>query len=230
MPPFEPPKIYEVESSINNTDTALVFIRGWTTQNLKKPKHQKDWVKKLREAGVMGSIHHLWWDSSDVEGAIDDVFKQKMVWEKAKYRAERSGEQVIELVQKNVHEPKVIFVCHSLGARVLYYSLVNHQHNDKTIRSVLLLGGAIKTDKNWDGVIRNIERKLVNVFSPIDPALIIAKGWSGGKSLVGMKEINHKYGDKQLRKNKIKNIEVNCFHSGYIENLKEKGIHKYLVS
>ena len=59
---MDTPYIKLIEHSQEASQQAIIFIRGYISENL-DVKIEKNWINSVRESGFKGAIYYLWWDS-----------------------------------------------------------------------------------------------------------------------------------------------------------------------
>lgn len=94
-------------------------------------------------------------------------------WHSAMLRAAQAGTQLAESISRT-SEQKFNLVGHSLGCRVIYYTLAAlGTKSHKYINDVILLGGAVGKDdeKGWANAASAIDGTLYNCFSKEDMVL-----------------------------------------------------------
>ncbi|WP_267772557.1 DUF726 domain-containing protein, partial [Vibrio cholerae] len=94
-------------------------------------------------------------------------------WHSAMMRAAQAGAQLAECISRTEGQ-KFNLVGHSLGCRVIFYTLMAlGTKSEKYINDVILLGGAVgKDDKNsWLNALSTIDGRLYNCYSEQDMVL-----------------------------------------------------------
>lgn len=57
------PYLHRLEHSKDNSSEAIIFIRGYMTENSFEKATEDRWRQALRQAGWNGFIYYLWWES-----------------------------------------------------------------------------------------------------------------------------------------------------------------------
>ncbi|MEZ9598795.1 DUF726 domain-containing protein [Vibrio sp. 10N.286.46.A8] len=94
-------------------------------------------------------------------------------WHSAMLRAAQAGAQLAECISRTDNQ-KFNLVGHSLGCRVIFYTLMAlGTKKERYINDVTLLGGAVGKDdsESWQIVLNTIDGKLYNCYSEQDMVL-----------------------------------------------------------
>jgi GTP-binding protein EngB required for normal cell division/uncharacterized protein (DUF697 family) len=166
---MEPPFITQFEPT-KGSDEALIIVRGFRGEGNFRKEIADYWMLSIREIGWRGSVYYLWWDASDPDNFNNILAVPK--WKKSKDRAKRVGTIYFKhLVEKEVPEKSISLIGHSLGARVIYYALKECSSTTQEIKDVILLGGAIRENKDWQYVASNLSGRIFNLYNSKDPVL-----------------------------------------------------------
>ena len=95
-------------------------------------------------------------------------------WWVAMVKAQQTGQVLADLICRTAPEKKYILLGHSLGARVLYFTLQALTARDEAprVQEVHLLGGAVSSDrKSWQGLSRAVSGTINNYYSKNDDVL-----------------------------------------------------------
>jgi hypothetical protein len=166
------PYLVELEPS-RGWSEALIIIRGYRSENNFTWGLKSDWKSLLRDAGWKGSIHYLWWDSTD--NICTD-------WGGVKVRAAIAGREHLSRLVAHLSDKSVTLIGYSLGARVIYYGMQNWSSSTKPLNNTILLGGAIRRTKEWGNSTSKLAGQLINVYNARDPTLLSV--YRGGEFLV----------------------------------------------
>lgn len=154
----------------SDPNQAMVLIYGYTNERLNHPACFTSQLALLTQLGWRGSVHLLWWDSSN-----GDTWQFRVApplhWRKVRQRAERVGIEHIGTVLKPLTGRRISLIAYSLGARVAYYGLLNAP-NQLHFQDLFLFGGAIRHNKpEWPQVIERLRGRLFNLYSDADHVL-----------------------------------------------------------
>jgi hypothetical protein len=121
-----------------------------------------------------------------------------------------------ELAKDNITYSKINMFGHSLGARLICHAIKENPKDakDLKIKDVVLLGGAVSIDENWNDIIQNIDGCIHNFYSSKDFVLILKPDT---EKCVGRYHLN---GDP-INSSKIVNHEVSCLHWQYWDIMPE---------
>ncbi|HLO50824.1 MAG TPA: DUF726 domain-containing protein [Kamptonema sp.] len=150
---------------------ALVLIRGYLSEDSFTAKAEEEWKKAVRQAGWKGSIYHLWWECSS--DSLWNIGRLHWRWEQVKSRAKQVGRNYLSELISPIPEKSVSLIGYSLGVRVIYYGLAYCSECPKIINNTILLGGAVRRNKEWGIRASKLTGKLVNVYNSQDEVLNI---------------------------------------------------------
>jgi len=135
-------------------------------------------------------------------------------WFVALSKAQKTGQLLADLILRADGRARYVLFGHSLGARVLYYTLQALAEADvkrPRIREAHLLGGAVGRDKyDWIGVDSAVEKSIYNYYSKNDDVLRILYqvGTLFMYEPIGL-------GPIETRSKKIRNIDVTNLVGGH---------------
>lgn len=171
-------------------------------------------IKRYGKASVAGLKRSL-----QIIGLFDNPFYQAVL------KAQMTGVLLADIIGRTNTKHKYILCGHSLGARVVFYSLLslasgnNNRNSLNKIKDVHLFGGAVGTEPviEWQNASRAVHGKIYNYYSDNDHVLGLAYKLSMFTS--------NPIGRNKIRKmSRIKNIDVSSHVSGhtkYIENARK---------
>lgn len=165
---MDTPYIKLIEHSQEASQQAIIFIRGYISENL-DIKIEKNWINSVRESGFKGAIYYLWWDSG--KSTLGNYIRVNLRWNQVKQRAKKVGQQYLMSLISNLSEKSISLIGYSLGCRIIYYGLSTSHNHEKSIDNVILLGGAVRRNKNWLTVTNQIKSNLVNIYNSNDKIL-----------------------------------------------------------
>jgi len=137
-------------------------------------------------------------------------------WLVALSKAQKTGQLLAELILRADGRARYVLFGHSLGARVIYYTLqalAEANVKQPRIREVHLLGGAVGRDrKTWKGIDSAVDGRICNYFSKRDDVLRVLYK-------VGTLFISEPIGRGPIESisNKIYNVDVTDYVSGHGE-------------
>jgi hypothetical protein len=152
-----------------SSSEALLVIRGYFTEYDFTNNLEKLWINRIRQAGWKGSIYYLWWESSS--GSLVNRLRLHLRWEQVKGRAEKVGRDYLSNLVSTIPEKSISLISHSLGARVIYYGIESWSNSSKILKSAILLGGAVRRNKDWGIRASMLDGKLINVYNSDDAIL-----------------------------------------------------------
>ncbi|MGF1886314.1 TMCO4 family protein [Photobacterium profundum] len=129
----------------------------------------KQMLVQIAKAGGKGAAAKL--NPLGLLALISDMAKNP--WHSAMFRAAQTGIQLAEAISRTQGQ-KFNLVGHSLGCRVIYYTLVAlGTKQEKYIKDVMLLGGAVGKDdrEGWLKAMSAVEGGLYNCHSNQDGVL-----------------------------------------------------------
>lgn len=214
---MDAPFIQNLESS-KGCEEALIIVRGYRCEESFRGRIREDWVRSIREADWKGSIHYLWWDASDP--AFINNMRSIHRWKKTKDRAERVGKIYFEPLTDSLPSQSISLIGHSLGVRVIFYAVKMWASSKKKINNAVLLGGAVRKNKDWQQVSCNLNGYVFNLYNPKDP--VLKTEYRIGEFLVAP----NLCGLEPIQENlKTKNINV----TNYVENSHSEDDYLYAV-
>lgn len=177
-------------------DHALILIQGYMSEHDTVDEEGK-WATALREAGWTGAIYHLWWDASSIEGALWSGPLIVNHFGKVKSRAKRVGrDHLLGLLALDVQESSVSLLGFSMGARIVYYGLLEARHHNLDIIDAYLMSGALRRDssKKWHKAVEGCQGLLINVHNKSDDVLTrLYKPIAWGQNPCGRKPIKYSH-------------------------------------
>ncbi|MEN9226228.1 MAG: DUF726 domain-containing protein, partial [Thermostichus sp. DRC_bins_24] len=192
---FDEPTLQSIQPKIDQ-DEALIFINGFLTENETKPQDNHPFWRAIRNAGWRGSLYHLWWDASNpisfVMSAAQLGVGLLLHWEAHENKAKTVGLRYAYPILSALPEKKITIIGFSLGARIAYYTMRAWPHDDKRLKDIVLLGGAVRrgASKNWGEHVEKLSGKLVNIYNEEDLVLaFLFRAVSLNRSPCGIKPI-----------------------------------------
>jgi pimeloyl-ACP methyl ester carboxylesterase len=136
-------------------------------------------------------------------------------WHVAMVRAEQTGAMLADLILRTKSPKEFVLFGHSLGARVVYYTLLAlSRHRGKPrVREAHLFGGAVGCDRgSWLGVDKAVSGKIYNYYSNNDRVLyyLYPLGTLFTSSPIGRNPI-------EVRSASIRNVNVSSSVDGHGE-------------
>ena len=171
---MDTPRLKLLESGAKK-DRTLVFVNGYTSQNdLPDDEGFAEWITMIRDAGWRGSIRHLWWDASCTASVL-----KPFNFSKVRRRAVRVGQNYAPALLRKLYEPKITLLGYSLGARIVFETLISIAGTDlaKRLQDAIFLGGALRRDDHhdWPAAADVLRGRLVNVYNGRDSMLYLWK-------------------------------------------------------
>lgn len=151
-----------------SSSEALIVIRGYFCEDNFTTKEQL-WIDRIRKAGWKGSIYHLWWESSS--DSPWNKTRLHLRWDQVKSRAKKVGRDYLFNLVSTIPEKSISLIGYSLGVRVIYYGIQSWSNSSKILKSTILLGGAVRRNKDWGIIASKLDGKLINVYNSDDKAL-----------------------------------------------------------
>jgi hypothetical protein len=137
-------------------------------------------------------------------------------WLVALSKAQKTGQLLADLILRADGRARYVLLGHSLGARVIYYTLqalAEADVREPRIREAHLLGGAVGRDrKSWTGIDSAVSGQICNYYSKNDDMLRVF--YKVG-TLFTSKPVGR--GPIIYRPNKIRNVDVTGFVGGHDE-------------
>ena len=190
----------------DGSEPIVVIINGFLNQN---ETDTSEWEDSLKYIWKNNSWYLVNWESKQLSHYIT---KGELIWTKAKNNTEKVGRILAETLHN--HDRNYILCGHSLGARVIFYTLkhLSSLTDKKIIKEVHLLGGAVTSStKEWQKLLYNIDDSIYNYYSKHDDVLkkVYKLGTFFADEPIGVNKIIH---------HKIINIDTSSRvkgHSGY---------------
>lgn len=151
-----------------SSSEALIVIRGYFCEDNFTTKEQL-WIDRIRKAGWKGSIYHLWWESSS--DSPWNKTRLHLRWDQVKSRAKKVGRDYLFNLVSTIPEKSISLIGYSLGVRVIYYGIQSWSNSSKILKSTILLGGAVRRNKDWGIRASMLDGKLINVYNSDDKVL-----------------------------------------------------------
>jgi len=145
---------------------SIIIINGFLNQN---ETDTSEWEDSLKYIWKENSWYLLNWESKQLS---DYITKGELIWTKAKKNTEKVGRILAEILHN--HDKSYILCGHSLGARVIFYTLkhLSILTDKKIIKEVHLLGGAVTSStKEWQNLLSNVDNGIYNYYSKYDDVL-----------------------------------------------------------
>lgn len=204
---FDVKKLNDIKSN-NKT----VFINGFLQKN---DKYFCDWIKGQNAYNTDYALYGVNWASSSMQSALANVgsgFASKALlslvlqndWHGAMSKAQLVGLMLAKVIVQTKGLGRVNLVGHSLGCRVIYYTLVAlAKESTVYVNDVILLGGAVdcNDDAGWRMALSATSGVIHNCYSAHDGVLKFAYQGSnlGFSRPIGINKINLKIPSKRLR-------------------------------
>lgn len=139
----------------------------------------------------------------------------KNPWHVAMVKSMMTGALLADLLTRTRQRRGFILVGHSLGARVIYYTLQNLSTREGTplIKSAILLGGAVgRTGDGWAAAMNAVSGHIYNCYSDRDDVLryLYSVGTGASSQPVGRGLI-------VPRRKGIRNLEMTSLISGHTQ-------------
>lgn len=190
----------------------IIFIDGFLTQGT---DDITDWERELNILYPNNPFYYVTWESK----RLFDLGKNYILmghygslhtWLITSKKAEKTGFLLANILAKK--DKEYILCGHSLGARVIYYTLNALVAKEKKfINTVHLLGGAIGSDeKNWEIVKTAVINKINNYKSDND--YVLASLYK-----VGMLFMSNPIGRNSINVKGINNIDTSDIVEGHDE-------------
>jgi len=226
---------YELKKVKDGKGESIIFMDGFLNE---ENSNRKEWEKEFKNLYPNNPWYSLTWKSKKLVDfvnighlsshyflrflpmspifhapiAITHIIK---VWKEAKNTAEQTGIHFGDIL-KEIKNEEVILCGHSLGARVIYYALVQISQqkpsiNKTIIKEVHLLGGAISnTYDNWSYASKCVSGTIYNYYSKNDDIL---------KYMYQIVEVNTStpIGRNAINMSGVKNKDVSSRVSGHTE-------------
>jgi len=135
-------------------------------------------------------------------------------WSIAMAKARQTGQLLADLILRADGRRRYTLLGHSLGARVIYYtlqSLAEAQRGQPRVREVHLLGGAVGADADiWENLPKAVNGRIYNYYSKRDSVLqtLYRAGTLFLSEPIGRTAI-------RLQSDKVRNIDVTDFVGGH---------------
>ena len=162
------PYLDRLENSRGNSSKAIIFIRGYLSENNFEEATEDRWKQALRQAGWNGSIYHLWWESG---GDSWKHYRFQLRWEQIKSKAKRVGRDYLNDLVSTIPEKSISLVGYSLGVRIIYYGMESWDSSKKVLKDAILLGGAVARDKSWGSKTSSLAGRVINIYNSEDQTL-----------------------------------------------------------
>ena len=186
------PYLERLENSRGNSSKAIIFIRGYMSDNSFEEATEDRWRQALRQAGWNGSIYHLWWESG---GDNWKRYRLSIRWEQIKSKAKRVGRDYLNDLVSTIPEKSISLIGYSLGVRIIYYGIESWDSSKKVLKDAILLGGAVARDKAWGSKTSSLAGRVINVYNSEDK--ILSREYKIGelhrKSPCGLKPIKEQH-------------------------------------
>ena len=189
---------YKLIKIKDGTGDNIVFMDGFLSE---KSSNRKIWEEELRMLYPSNPWYTLTWKSKKLTDfitmkhilkhgvlrriplPIPPIFHLPLavqhvasVWKEAKNSAEQTGIHLGNIL-KNIQDEQIILCGHSLGAKVIYHTLIQISQQEKTInksiiKEVHLLGGAESNSlDNWNYAKKCLSGNIYNYYSENDDIL-----------------------------------------------------------
>lgn len=166
---MDKPFLVSIESS-QGWSEALVLIRGYISEDSFTTEMEEKWRTVVRQSGWKGSIYHLWWESSS--NSICNVGRLHLRWEQVKSRAKQVGRDYLTKLVSSIPDKYVSLIGYSLGVRIIYYGIESWLESKKILNNAILLGGAVRRNKEWGSKAAKLTGQIVNVYNSNDQVLL----------------------------------------------------------
>lgn len=215
---------FELKKIKDGKGEVVIFIDGFLSQGA---IDTNEWESQLKKIYPENPWYYLSWESKRLKDLhkyiLSSTFypSKKSVllnilklsnnpWYGALSKAGKTGQMLAKEI--NGMEKKFILCGHSLGARVIYFCLKSlSKHNNKIIKDVHLLGGAVgNTKKDWAVAKVAVSGEINNYKSDNDSTLKYLYKFS---TFLVSKPI----GSYNIEVNGINNIDVTSLVKGHTE-------------
>lgn len=166
---MDKPFLVPIESS-QELPEALVLIRGYISENSFTTNIEEKWRTAVRQSGWKGSIYHLWWESSS--NSLWNIGRLHLRWEQVKSRAKQVGRDHLAKLVSNIPEKSVSLIGYSLGVRIIYHGIESWSESKKILNNAILLGGAVRRNKEWGVKASRLTGQIVNFYNSDDQVLL----------------------------------------------------------
>jgi len=215
------------------SDTLVIFIDGFMSESILNQFF--DWKEGVKNRYKEASLYGYKWASSNlktiIRGGISSWYESVENTQLSAIKLADEIEKIYDL-QSNM---RIILMGHSLGARVIFNTLIELHHKNLKIYDVYLFGGAVsRNDKaGWLAGLSSVENFIYNYYSSNDDILSKLYQFSMfAEEPIGLDKIEF-YESKCLKLANLKNIDVSLIIGGHTEykdkladllskNLKEK--------
>ena len=182
------------------------YLYNWPSSGTKIPALGVP-VRRVLQLTKLNPASILWMPA---EMAAEKVISVATQFLTAKRQSEKAGKKLlhkVSLIQGAKNLP-INLIGHSLGARVIQYSLANSDWSKYDLRKCILLGGAADLNASWGEMLEKVNDRIINVYSQRDKILSLERAFGNSKK-VGKYPINSPY-------NGIENRHYRSFgHSDY---------------
>lgn len=169
-------------------------------------------IKGGIKGGIVGGI---------VGGVVGGVVASILPWRDAIGKSEKAAQVLLEnidAIYSAKPDTKIILMGHSLGARVIYNTLIKMKRTESRVHEVYLLGGAASNDNKmgWMNVLSVVEKTVYNFYSINDQVLQGYKAAELNDDPIGLGEIEH-YSFSDIELAELHNVDCSDVISGHTE-------------
>ena len=167
-----------------------VYLFHWPSSGVRFPV-ATSLLRHLNQLRRFNPAQLVW---APVEMIIAKVVKEVVGFRKAKKNAETAGRQLLRRLSNvpQAKECKINLIGHSLGARVIQYSLMSSNWTGYKLENCILLGGAANLEAEWNEYLEKVDRRIFNLYSQKDQWLRAASILTGSK-MIGRNPIRSAY-------------------------------------
>ena len=148
-----------------------VYCYHWPSTGVRLPAT----VTILRHAKQLLRLNPAAWGLAALEWIVGKGIKETVGFKTAERQAEKAGKEMLRRVSRvsNAKSFPVNLIGHSLGARVIQFSLMHSDWSKYDLQQCILLGGAADLQAHWGELYEHVNDRIMNVYSKKDVVLRI---------------------------------------------------------